>query len=170
MINSAESKSILRDRAARLSRPLAEPPKDLKRVVIFNVGREMFGLEIERVIEILRPESVTRVPGSESHVEGVTNLRGEIVTVMDLESLLTGTPRKGAKKPCDMIVGELSGNKLGMMVTSVEGIFDIQAGLIDPPLTTLEKLKAEHLIGEFKFGDRIVGLLSAPGLMEIKGT
>lgn len=169
MANDNEFAAILRERATKLSRPLAEPVTDLKRVVIFSVGRELYGLEIGMVVEILRPEIVTFVPGAESHIEGVTNLRGDIVTVIDLEGLLTGTSRSAGRTKKEMIVGEFAGNKLGMLVTNVDGIHDIQAELIDPPLTTIEKLKAEYLLGEFKFGNRIVGLLNAAGILEIKG-
>ena len=165
-----EFRVILRERAARLSRPLDELPKDLTRVVIFNVGRELYGMEIVHVLEICRPESVTYVPGAESYIEGVTNLRGEIVAVADLKSLLTGEPRNKKEKRGGMILAEIMGKKLGMLVTGIDGIYDIQSGSIDPPLNTLEKLKAEHLVGEFMFRDRIVGLLNAVAVLGIKGT
>jgi chemotaxis signal transduction protein len=162
-------KVILRERAGRLSRPVAEPPKDLKRIVIFSVGRELYGLEIKNVYEIFKADSVTFVPGAEPYIQGVTNLRGEIVTVIDLQSLLMGKPRQDTAAGGQMIVGEYDGGKLGLVVTDIDGIHDIQAELIDPPLTTLERLRAEHLIGEFKFGNRIVGLLDAASILEHKG-
>lgn len=170
MTGASEFQTTLRERAARLSRPLAEPPKDLTRVVIFNVGQEQYAVEITNVMEIIRPDMVTRVPGAERYIEGVTNLRGEIVTVVDLKGMLTGDSRERTEESGEMIVCECAGNRLGVLVTKVVGISDIQAGLIDPPLTTLEKLKAEHLIGEFKFEDRIVGLLNANVILRIQGT
>lgn len=168
MKDDTEIRQILRDRAVRLSRPVEEAPSDLTRVVVFKLGNEMYGLEVVHVVEIFRPESITLVPGAPSYITGVTNLRGEIVTVVDLKAFLTGGERKTSPRDGRVIVAATGKDWGGLLVDGVVGIFDIRAASIDPPLDTLKKLEADHLVGEFKLDDEIIGLINASDIMETR--
>jgi purine-binding chemotaxis protein CheW len=165
MLNNDDADRILRDRAARLSRPVEEPPTDLTRVVVFRLGNELYGLEVVHVLEIFRPESLTPVPGAPLYIEGVTNLRGEIVTVIDLKAFFTGETRTASIKEGRVIVAATGQHLAGLLVDSVVGIQDIRAVSIDPPLNTLEKLEADHLVGEFKLEEDMVGLLNLTNIL-----
>jgi purine-binding chemotaxis protein CheW len=161
-----EDVRILRERAARLSRPIEEPPTDLTRVVVFSLGGELYGLEVVRVVEIFRPESLTPIPGAPLYIEGVTNLLGDIVTVIDLKAMLTGEARAASCQEGRVIVASSGDDLAGLLVDSVIGIHDIRAASIDPPLNTLEKLAADHLVGEFKLENDMVGLLDLANILE----
>jgi purine-binding chemotaxis protein CheW len=156
---------ILRERAVRLSRPVEEPPSDLTRVVIFKLGNEVYGLEVGTVVEIFRPERLTPVPNAPLYIEGVTNLRGDIVTVIDLKALLTGESRAGLLNEGRVIVASIENDLVGLLVDAVIGINDIRAASIDPPLDTLEKLAADHLVGEFRLDDEMVGMLNITNIL-----
>lgn len=158
----------LRDRAARLSRPVEEAPTDLTRIVVFKLGEETYGLEVVHIVEIFRPENLTEVPGAPRYITGVTNLRGEIVTVIDLKVFLTGEERKTSLKDGRIILAATGQDTGGLLVDGVVGIFDIRAASIDPPLDTLEKLEADHLVGEFRLDEEIVGLLNAVDILETR--
>lgn len=158
---------ILRERAARLSRAVEEPPSDLTRVVVFRLGAELYGLEVVHVVEIFRPERFTPVPGAPLYIEGVTNLRGEIVTVIDLKALLKGEARVTSFDEGRVIVAATGRDLAGLLVDEVIGIRDIRAASIDPPLNTLEKIEADHLVGEFKIEKDMVGLLNLTNILEV---
>ncbi len=157
---------MLRDRAARLSRPVEEQPSDLTRVVVFKLGSELYGLEVVHVVEIFRPERLTPVPGAPAYIEGVTNLRGDIITVIDLKAMLTGEARTASFAEGRVLVGATGRSSAGLLVDSVIGIHDIRAASIDPPLETLEKLAADHLVGEFKLENEMIGLLNLTNILE----
>lgn len=166
MPKNDDEAQILRERAARLSRPVEEPPSDLTRVVVFRLGVELYGLEVVNVVEIFQPECLTPVPGAPPYIEGVTNLRGEIVTVIDLRALLTGEARDASLKEVRVVVAASGSDWTGLLVDAVIGIYDIRAASIDPPLDTLEKLEADHLVGEFKLVNDMVGLLNLNNILE----
>ena len=65
---------------------VAKELSDELQVVVFTAGGEEYGLEIDHVQEIIRPLPVTRVPGSPKYIEGVINLRGNVVPVINLKS------------------------------------------------------------------------------------
>ena len=166
MKKKEDEAKILRDRATRLSKPMEEPPSDLTRVVVFRLGNELYGLEVVHVVEIFRPERLTPVPGALLYIEGVTNLRGEIVTVIDLRALLTGETRGTLAKDRRVIVSATGRERAGLLVDEVIGIHDIRAASIDPPLDTLKKLEADHLVGEFKLENDMIGLLNLTNILE----
>jgi purine-binding chemotaxis protein CheW len=162
---SAANRIILRERAARLARVDAQEPVEITRIVVFGAGGERYGLDIDSVIEIFRPVAVTPVPGSAPSVQGVTNLRGDIVTVINVAAAL-GLAGRAASGRQRIILAAGNGVTAGFLVDAVYGIQDIETATIDPPLTTLENVKAEHLLGEFKLEDNLVGLLNADNLLE----
>jgi chemotaxis signal transduction protein len=162
---TADSRSILRERAARLARVEEQEPVEVTRIVVFGAGGERYGLNIDSVIEIFLPAAVTPVPGSTPAVQGVTNLRGDIVTVINVAAAL-GLAGRAPSDLQRIILAAGNGITAGFLVDAVYGIRDIETATIDPPLATLENVKAEHLLGEFKLEDDLVGLLNADNLLE----
>lgn len=158
----------LRERAARLSRPPEEELAETRRVIMFDVAGERYGLAIENVREIFRPRGITPVPGAGTHVAGVANLRGEIVTVLDLAGILE--VRNGEEQHADLqiIIAEEEDGSAGLLVDRITGIVDIAINAVEPPLNTLEKVRAEHLLGEFKIDDRLVGLLNPTNILRLQ--
>lgn len=164
-MNEEETRQILRERAIRLARTDAPEPVAQQRIVIFGLGGERYGLDIDNVVEIFSPETITPVPGARNAIQGVTNLRGDIVTVINLAAVLglAGTIERGGRQVILAAQGTITA---GLLVDEILGIWDIPAASIDPPLNTIEKIRAEHLLGEFKVADNLVGLLNVPNLLE----
>lgn len=165
MKETDDKREVLRERATRLSRPAEEAPTDLTRVIVFRLGEELYGMEVVHVVEIFRPERITIIPGAPQYIRGVTNLRGKIVTVIDLKSLLIGEQVEDAINHARIIVTATARDSAGLLVDAVTGIYDIRAAIIDPPLDTLEKLEADHLVGEFRLEKELVGLLNATNIL-----
>ena len=88
-----------------------------RQLVIFKIAEEEFGVDINKVKEIIRWEDVTRIPNTASHIKGVINLRGNIIVVNDLAMKL-GLPSKPVDDDTRILVVEVAKNTIGMIVDS----------------------------------------------------
>ena len=88
-----------------------------RQLVIFKIAGEEFGVDINKVKEIIRWEDVTRIPNTASHIKGVINLRGNIIVVNDLAMKL-GLPSKTVDDDTRILVVEVAKNTIGMIVDS----------------------------------------------------
>jgi purine-binding chemotaxis protein CheW len=99
-------------------------------LVAFQLDREIFAVEIDKVQEIIRAAEITAVPGAPAHVRGVINLRGKIIPVVDLR-LRFNKPGSGASDEQRIIVVELGKKRLGMLVDSVSQVIRLSPALIE---------------------------------------
>lgn len=165
MTNGPETRAeILRKRAARLSQAENIEPAVTDRVMIFKVAGEHYGLRIDCASEVFTPDLITPVPGSRPEIVGITNLRGEIVTVISLAGMLD--PEAG---PSDagshIIVAVVDEATAGLLIDDIVGIYDIPADSIDPPLNTIAGKRAEYIVGECAWQDGLVGILDAAAIL-----
>lgn len=134
-------------------------------VVGFVIGTEHFALDILRVREINRVLPVTRVPSAPEGVQGIINLRGTILPLIDLRR------RFGCEDPVTtndsrVLVSEANGRSLGFIVDRVSEVQMIDPELLGPARTVLSGTEAELVIGVARFKDRLVTLLDASRLIE----
>jgi purine-binding chemotaxis protein CheW len=110
---------------------------DLEQMVTFNLGPEVFGVNILQVQEINRMVEITAVPHSESYVEGIINLRGKVIPIMDLRKKF-GLPEKTRDNHTRIIVVDVSGETVGLVVDSVSEVLRVQSGTLEdaPKLVT----------------------------------
>jgi purine-binding chemotaxis protein CheW len=90
-------------------------------IVVFEIGSEDFGVEISSVESIIKMQPVTRLPHTPEFVEGVTNLRGKVLPVIDLRKRF-GLPPKEADKNSRIIVVSLGETETGMIVDAVSEV------------------------------------------------
>jgi purine-binding chemotaxis protein CheW len=101
-------------------------------VVAFQIGDGLAAVEIDQVQEINRLLDVIAVPHAPPHVRGVVNLRGSVVTVLDMRTLLGGAP--GPRTPqCRNVVVKSRGELLGLWVDRIADIQRINLADLDPP-------------------------------------
>jgi purine-binding chemotaxis protein CheW len=131
---------------------------DLIQMVSFVIDREEFGVEILRVQEIIRLVEITRVPHAPPFVEGVINLRGKIVPVIDLRKRFHLSTRE-ADKDTRIIVVELSDRVVGFMVDSVREVIRVDRHLIEPPPDLAIGIDAHFITGVAKLDDRLLIIL-----------
>ncbi len=128
-------------------------------LVVFKIGKEEFGVPINQVREIVRWVPVTPVPRVPDFIEGVVNLRGQILAVIDLAKRLTlgSNPRSDRTR---IIVVEVEGNTVGMIVDEVTEVLRIASENIDqtPELITTE-VQQKYLKGVGKLGERLLILI-----------
>ena len=132
---------------------------DLLQLVVFQLGGEEFGVEIMQVQEIIRMPEITRIPQSPEYVEGVINLRGKIIVVINLDTKFD-LHSKELDDDSRIIIVEVGDNVVGMVVDSVSEVLRLATSSVDPaPEIISTKIKADYLKGVGKLDDRLLILL-----------
>jgi purine-binding chemotaxis protein CheW len=131
---------------------------ELLQLVSFNIGDEEFGVDILQVQEINRMLEVTRVPNAPEYVDGVINLRGKVIPIIDLRRRF-GMPRKEHDKHTRIVVVELSGKVVGFVVDAVKEVLRIPRSVTEPPPSIAGSVNEEYITGVGKLDDRLLILL-----------
>lgn len=143
--------------------PIQDPPDralpeeaSLDRIVLLGVGGHWFGVAIGRIREIIAPRPYTPLPGSEAFVCGLINLRGRIVTVVDLGARLN-LPPAAASPDHNIVILEHSGRLVGMAVEEVSRIVraDLQNLEVGAPLLRSLRIDRSYLLGVGETDERI---------------
>jgi purine-binding chemotaxis protein CheW len=136
-----------------------ESADDLLQLVIFQLGGEEFGVEIMQVQEIIRMPDITRIPQSPEYVEGVINLRGKIIVVINLNTKFD-LHSKELDADSRIIIVEIGENVVGMIVDSVSEVLRLSTSSVEPaPDIISTKIKADYLKGVGKLDERLLILL-----------
>lgn len=130
-----------------------------RQFVLFGLGTEEYGLPIERVQSIIRYDPPTPVPHAPAIVEGVINLRGQVIPVIDLSQRLLGHPHE-VSASSRIVVAEGDTGLVGLAVDSAHEVatFAVEE-IMPPPATALSSETAEAFEGVVNHGDRLVILL-----------
>lgn len=131
---------------------------ELLQLVSFNIGEEEFGVDILKVQEINRMVEVTRVPNTPEYIDGVINLRGKVIPIIDLRRRF-GMDRKDKDKNTRIVVVELNGKVLGFVVDAVSEVLRIQKSVTEPPPPIIAGIKAEYITAIGKLENRLLILL-----------
>ena len=132
--------------------------EELLQLVSFNIGDEEFGVDILKVQEINRMLDVTRVPNSPEYIDGVINLRGKVIPIIDLRRRF-GMERKEHDKNTRIVVVELSGKVVGFVVDAVSEVLRIPKSVTEPPPPIVAGIGAEYITAVGKLEDRLLILL-----------
>ncbi len=137
----------------------AEVHEETRQLVVFRLGDEEFGVDILQVREIERVEhGVTRVPKSPAFVEGVINLRGDIIPIVDLRKRF-GLVVRSIGHESRVIIVEVNGNMIGMMVDAVVEVLRVNASTVENAPSITKGVDAFFLSGVAKIGERLIILL-----------
>ena len=132
---------------------------DILQLVVFQLGGEEFGVEIMQVQEIIRMPEITRIPQSPEYVEGVINLRGKIIVVINLDTRFD-LNSKELDDDSRIIIVEVGDDVVGMVVDSVSEVLRLATSSVEPaPELISAKIKADYLKGVGKLDDRLLILL-----------
>lgn len=139
-----------------------------RQLVVFSIGLEEFGVNINEVKEIIRMEQITSIPNTPTHIKGVINLRGSIVVVMDL-SMKLGLPVKETDGNTRIIIIEFDDNVVGMIVDSATEVLRISGDDVKPaPSVITDKIDGNYLEGVGVLGDRLLILLDLARIISSK--
>jgi purine-binding chemotaxis protein CheW len=127
-------------------------------LVVFDLENEHYGLDIAAVEGIIKLQPITTVPHAPVFVEGVTNLRGKVLPVIDLRQRF-GLPRGRATKDTRIVVVEMNGSTVGIVVDGVSEVLRINPEAIEPPSPIVTTVHSAFIKGIAKVGERLVILL-----------
>ncbi len=138
--------------------------KDLQ-IIGFRIGRETYGIGISAVREIVRVPEITAVPNAREAIEGVINLRGKIIPVMDLRKRFGEADTRTDKKSRILVV-EIENRLLGLLVNSASEVLNLAPSEIESPGSTFVEGESSYVTGVGKLGGRLIILLDIAKLLQ----
>src|SRR5215469_9555473 len=138
-------------------------------VVGFQVGRETYGVPITSLHEIVRVPEITAVPDAPEYMEGVINLRGKIVSVIDLRKRL-GEKKVNSTRRNRILVIEHNGRLAGLIVDSASEVLKIPASDVEQSPTSLQEGGTNCVTGLGKYKGRLIVLLDMNRLLDLEAT
>ncbi len=144
---------------------MAEKAEELKsekiQLVIFRLRDEEFGVDISSVKEIIEVGIISSIPEAPSFIQGVTNLRGQVIAVIDLAKQFGLTPQENLPKTAKIVVTEVNGQKVGMLVDEVPEIVKISKESIEPtPELIQSEIQKDYIQGVGKLEQRLIIFLN----------
>ncbi|HEY7877040.1 MAG TPA: chemotaxis protein CheW [Gemmatimonadaceae bacterium] len=133
----------------------------------FYLGAEEFGIEILRVHEIIGVLPITRVPRTSPFVRGVVNLRGRVISIVDLRLRFDMAPADPGPRSC-IIVVRANDAHVGLLVDQVSEVADIADGQIEPPPTLGAGAHTDYLIGIANTAARVRLLLDIDRVLGVR--
>ncbi len=124
-------------------------------------------MEILKVQEIVRSMEMTRVPSAPDFVEGVVNLRGRVIPIIDMRKRF-GLERKEHDSRTRIIVIDMNGVVTGFVVDSVSEVLRLPRNTIEPPPPVVAGIESEYISGVGKLEDRLLILLDMDSLLSSK--
>ena len=141
---------------------------DSRQFSTFFLGDLHFGIEVEKVQEIIRYQHMTRVPLASSVVQGLINLRGQIVTAIDLRERLQMPPRDGDRQPTNVVVRGDDG-AVSLLVDEIGDVLEIADDTLEQPPATVTGLTRELVRGVCKLADQLLLVLDTERAIQIDG-
>lgn len=131
---------------------------DENQFVVFRLGRETYALDISAVLEIITMQTITEVPGTEECIDGIINLRGRVIPVLNLHRKfnLSGD---GNTRATRIVVVEVDGCSIGMLVDEVSEVVNINRDSIEQPSEIMIGVDSEYLAGVAKVDGRLIIIL-----------
>ncbi len=129
-----------------------------QQLVVFDLSTEAYGVDIGTVREIIRLQDITRVPRSPEFVEGVINLRGKVIPVVDLRKRF-GLPAEVESKENRIVVVDIGAQDIGVIVDAVTEVLRIATESVEPPASVITTADSEYLLGIAKLDSRLIILL-----------
>jgi len=135
-----------------------------RQLVVFSLGQESYGVDIYRVREIIRVPAITRVPRAPGYVEGVINLRGGVIPVIDLRKRF-GMEKGEVTDERRIVVAELGSQTVGVIVDGVSEVLEVNEADIDPPSEFVSTVDTKYITGIVKTHDKLIILLELEALL-----
>jgi len=150
----------------------SETPEDSEEkpcitLVPLSLGGEWYAADIENVLEVLKVPTITKVPNVPGHIRGVTNIRGNITSVTDLRRLF-GLGETALTPESRIVVIRAAARTTSLLTDSVGSVLRVPIESIQPALSTIPKVQAEHIKGEVKLPDgRLLAVLDLEKVMSL---
>ena len=125
------------------------------RMVTFTLDGHLYGVDVGAVQEVLRGQTRTRIPLSPRTLAGLINLRGQVLSAIDLRALLDMPAREVDTEPM-LVVIRVAGEPIALLVDSIGSVVDVDADQFEPPPDTLAGVSRDLLLGAYKLDDQLL--------------
>jgi len=139
-----------------------------KQFCTFFVNGLFFGVEVLKVQEVIRYQGMTRVPLAPTMIQGLINLRGQIVTAIDLRRRLELAPRETDELPMNVVVRSDDG-AVSLLVDEIGDVVEIQDDIYERPPETLKGVARELVQGVYKLKERLLLILDTEKTVNLAG-
>ena len=156
---AASRERVSRDGAYMLTADIQEI-----QVASFRLGDDLFAIDIMRIKEIIRPQKLSSLPKAPPFVEGVINLRGSVIPVIDLRKRFD-MPEREESLPIRLLIVAVTGQLLGLVVDDVTEVVTVPVKDIKPPPQMVGGVGAEYLIGVCLARESLIMLLNIDQLL-----
>ena len=130
----------------------------------FKIGSESYGIELRFVTEIVVMQEITKMPDMPGYIRGVINLRGNVLSVMDMRSRFNFEQRDYDGRTCIVVV-EVKGRLVGLIVDSVKEVLTIPADQVDPPPQNHTGFQSTYVKGMGKIEGKVTILLDTESIL-----
>jgi purine-binding chemotaxis protein CheW len=137
-----------------------------RQLVVFKLSSENYGVDIAAVESIIKMQDITSVPHAPDFVEGVTNLRGKVLPVIDLRKRFHLTTQD-VTKDSRIVVVSVSGNEVGMTVDEVSEVLTCSDDAIEPPPPMVTTIESTFITGIAKIQGRLIILLDLTRVLSV---
>ncbi len=134
----------------------------------FFVNGLFFGVEVHKVQEVIRYQGMTRVPLAPAEIGGLINLRGQIVTAIDLRKRLAMSERQGGEQPMNVVVRTGDG-AVSLLVDEIGDVVEVADSTFEEVPDTLKGVGRELIRGVYKLKERLLLLLDTDRAIDIVG-
>jgi purine-binding chemotaxis protein CheW len=134
----------------------------------FYLADLLLGVEVEKVQEVLRYQEMTPVPLASSVVQGLINLRGQIVTAIDLRRRLDLEERPAGKRPTNVVL-RTDDNPVSLLVDEIGDVLQIGDEIFEAPPETIRGVARELIRGVYKLDGRLLLVLDTERAMSVGG-
>lgn len=132
---------------------------ETKKVIIFKLKDEEYGVDVKQVKSIERMEHITRVPNTPPFVKGVINLRGIVIPIIDLRKRFE-LDLKDYNDQTRIIIVNVDEMEIGLIVDAANDVIDIPLSSIEPPPKVVGGIESEYLSGVAKVANHLIVLLN----------
>ena len=136
-------------------------------LTIFQVADISCGLDTSHVQEINKHLDITKAYGAPNYVRGIINLRGEIVTVIDLRQIF-GIEVEAINENMRIVIVENKGENIGLLVDRIDDIITAESSMIEPPPSNVSGVTGEYFTGILKTEDSLITILDVKNLLSQK--
>lgn len=138
-----------------------------QRFLVFTLAQEAYAVPLLKVKEVLAPAEITPLPQAPAHFKGIMNLRGQVISVLDLRlKFKVGSAALGAESA--IIILDAADLAVGVIVDSVESVLAVSAENIQPPPAVNSSLGRDFLLGVTRHEQRLVLLLAIENALNLQ--
>jgi purine-binding chemotaxis protein CheW len=132
----------------------------------FHVGKYLFGVDVSLVQEVVRLQQITPVPLAVPEIAGLINLRGEVLTAIDLRSRLGLPPAEGGREPVNVVV-RVDDEPVSLLVDEIGGVLEVSQVPFEQTPSTVDERVRDLLLGAYTLPDRLLLALNARQVLDV---